>query len=82
MTRVKEAATWDPIAALKHEDGLMLSMIVAKALRPGNFAGMLRERILQSTLTPVPPADLWADTNRLCNEDDPHYGEPLLEAAE
>ena len=33
-------------------------------------------------ITPVPPADLWADTNRLCNEDDPHYGEPLLEAAE
>lgn len=33
-------------------------------------------------ITPVPPADLWAETNRLCNEDDPHYGEPLLEAAE
>ena len=33
-------------------------------------------------VTPVPPADLWADTNRLCNEDDPHYGEPLREAAE
>lgn len=24
----------------------------------------------------------WDQTNRLCNEDDPHYGEPLLEAAE
>ena len=33
-------------------------------------------------ITPVPPADLWADTNRLCNENDPQYGEPLLEAAE
>lgn len=33
-------------------------------------------------ITPVPPEGLWADTNRLCNEDDPHYGEPLMEAAE
>lgn len=33
-------------------------------------------------ITPVPPADLWADTNRLCNENDPDWGEPLLEAAE
>lgn len=33
-------------------------------------------------ITPVPPEGLWAETNRLCNEDDPHYGEPLLEAAE
>lgn len=33
-------------------------------------------------ITPVPPADLWVDTNRLCNEDDPAFGEPLLEAAE
>ena len=33
-------------------------------------------------ITPVPPIGLWADTNRLCNEDDPQYGEPLLEAAE
>ena len=33
-------------------------------------------------INPVPPEGLWADTNRLCNEDDPHYGEPLLEAAE
>ncbi|KUR81080.1 hypothetical protein [Novosphingobium sp. Fuku2-ISO-50] len=33
-------------------------------------------------ITPVPAEGLWADTNRLCNEDDPHYGEPLLEAAE
>lgn len=24
----------------------------------------------------------WDLTNRLCNEDDPHYGEPLMEAAE
>ena len=24
----------------------------------------------------------WEDTNRLCNEDDPHYGEPLAQAAE
>ena len=28
-------------------------------------------------ITPVPDAGLWADTNRLSNEDDPHYGEPL-----
>ncbi len=33
-------------------------------------------------ITPVPEPQLWADTNRLCNEDDPHWGEPLLEAAE
>lgn len=33
-------------------------------------------------ITPIPPEGLWADTNRLCNENDPHYGEPLLEAAE
>jgi ubiquinone biosynthesis protein COQ4 len=33
-------------------------------------------------ITPVPAEGLWAQTNRLCNEDDPHYGEPLLEAAE
>jgi len=31
-------------------------------------------------ITPVPPEGLWADTNRLCNEDDPAYG--LMEAAE
>jgi ubiquinone biosynthesis protein Coq4 len=31
-------------------------------------------------ITPVPPEGLWADTNRLCNEDDPAYG--LQEAAE
>jgi hypothetical protein len=24
----------------------------------------------------------WDDTNRLCNEDDPNYGVPLMEAAE
>lgn len=33
-------------------------------------------------INPVPAEGLWADTNRLCNEDDPHYGEPMLEAAE
>ncbi|MBU6392993.1 MAG: hypothetical protein KGQ75_00305 [Sphingomonadales bacterium] len=33
-------------------------------------------------ITPVLPAGTWDATNRLCNEDDPHYGEPLLEAAE
>jgi ubiquinone biosynthesis protein COQ4 len=33
-------------------------------------------------ITPVPGAGLWDGTNRLCNEDDPHYGEPMLEAAE
>lgn len=32
-------------------------------------------------ITPVEEG-LWLDTNRLCNEDDPHYGEPLLNAAE
>ena len=31
-------------------------------------------------ITPVPAEGLWADTNRLCNEDDPAYG--LREAAE
>lgn len=31
-------------------------------------------------ITPVPEDGLWADTNRLCNEDDPGYG--MLEAAE
>jgi len=33
-------------------------------------------------ITPVPAPDLWADTNRLCNENDPNYGEPLPLAAE
>ena len=33
-------------------------------------------------ITPDIPAGLWADTNRLCNEDDPNYGVPLMEAAE
>ena len=33
-------------------------------------------------VTPIPEPGLWANTNRLCNEDDPHWGEPLLEAAE
>lgn len=34
-------------------------------------------------ITPVPPEGLWADTNRLCNEDEPDYGKPMeLEAAE
>jgi ubiquinone biosynthesis protein Coq4 len=33
-------------------------------------------------ITPVPPEGLWEGTNRLCNEDDPHYGVPLAEAAE
>jgi ubiquinone biosynthesis protein COQ4 len=33
-------------------------------------------------ITPIPAPDLWADTNRLCNEDDPNYGVPLAEAAE
>ena len=33
-------------------------------------------------ITPVPAPGLWEDTNRLCNEDDPHYGEPLAVAAE
>ena len=33
-------------------------------------------------ITPVIAPGLWDLTNRLCNEDDPHYGEPLAEAAE
>lgn len=33
-------------------------------------------------ITPVPAEGLWADTNRLCNEDDPLFGEPLQVAAE
>lgn len=33
-------------------------------------------------ITPVPAEDLWSDTNRLCDESDPAYGEPLMEAAE
>lgn len=33
-------------------------------------------------ITPVPAEGLWADTNRLCDEGDPRFGEPLLEAAE
>ena len=34
-------------------------------------------------ITPVPEPGLWAGTNRLCNENDPHYGEPaMMEAAE
>ena len=33
-------------------------------------------------ITPIPEPGLWADTNRLSNEDDPHWGEPVLQAAE
>ena len=33
-------------------------------------------------ITPVLPKGLWDATNRLCNEDDPHFGEPVMEAAE
>ena len=33
-------------------------------------------------VTPVPPEGLWEDTNRLCNEDDPNYGQPYAQAAE
>lgn len=33
-------------------------------------------------ITPVPPANLWAETNRLCDESDPNWGVPLMEAAE
>ncbi|MDE2436183.1 MAG: hypothetical protein KGM49_07990 [Sphingomonadales bacterium] len=33
-------------------------------------------------INPVPPQDLWTETNRLCNEDDPNWGVPLMEAAE
>ncbi|GFM28904.1 Coq4 family protein [Novosphingobium sp. PY1] len=32
-------------------------------------------------ITPVEDG-LWLETNRLCNEDDPNYGVPLMEAAE
>ena len=34
------------------------------------------------SITPVPEDGLWDGTNRLCNEDDPDYGEPMMEAAE
>lgn len=33
-------------------------------------------------ITPVPEPGLWDGTNRLCNEDHPQYGEPMLQAAE
>jgi ubiquinone biosynthesis protein Coq4 len=33
-------------------------------------------------ITPVPADNLWEDTNRLCNENDPGYGGPMLQAAE
>ncbi|MGB5078189.1 MAG: Coq4 family protein [Sphingorhabdus sp.] len=33
-------------------------------------------------ITPLPEPDLWADSNRLCNENDANYGEPLSIAAE
>jgi ubiquinone biosynthesis protein COQ4 len=33
-------------------------------------------------IDPVPAPDLWADTNRLCDEADPLFGVPLAEAAE
>lgn len=33
-------------------------------------------------ITPLPPEGQWEDTNRLCNENDPNYGEPLMQAAE
>ena len=37
---------------------------------------------VELNITPILPQGTWEQTNRLCNEDDPHYGEPLLEAAE
>jgi ubiquinone biosynthesis protein COQ4 len=33
-------------------------------------------------ITPLPPEGLWADTDRLCNENDPNFGVHLAEAAE
>jgi ubiquinone biosynthesis protein COQ4 len=33
-------------------------------------------------ITPVPEVGLWDGTNRLCNEDDPDWCEPLIQAAE
>jgi ubiquinone biosynthesis protein Coq4 len=33
-------------------------------------------------ISPLPPEGQWEDTNRLCNEDDPNYGQPLMQAAE
>ena len=33
-------------------------------------------------ITPVPAEGLWSDTNRLCDEGDPAYAAPLMEAAE
>lgn len=33
-------------------------------------------------ITPIPAEDLWAGTNRLCDEADPDYGVPMMEAAE
>lgn len=33
-------------------------------------------------INPVPAPDLWADTNRLCDEGDANYGMPLMQAAE
>ena len=34
------------------------------------------------SITPVPEDGIWEGTNRMCNEDDPDYGEPMMEAAE
>lgn len=33
-------------------------------------------------ITPVPAPGLWEDTDRFCDENNPHFGEPLLDAAE
>jgi len=33
-------------------------------------------------ITPLPAEGMWEDTNRLCNENDPNYGQPLMQAAE
>ena len=33
-------------------------------------------------VTPVPAPDLWSDTNRLCDEGHPDYGQTQLQAAE
>ena len=44
-----------------------------------NFLADIRKEL---NITPIIPDGLWDTSNRLCNEDDPHYGEPLLDAAE
>lgn len=49
MKRHAKGATSDPMEAMKFQDGLMMAMLAAKALRRGNFVAMILGRNLKLT---------------------------------